>query len=63
MDAPKDDLTVQQAAAAMSCSEHTVLRLIADGLLSAYRLGGLRGHWRIRPQALDEFRKAQETPK
>ncbi len=63
MDAPKDDLTVQQASAIMSCSETTVIRLIGDGLLPAYRLGGLRGHWRIRPQALDEFRKAQENPK
>lgn len=36
----------------------TVRKLIASGDLKAYRLGGDRGPWRIRPEALRAYRGA-----
>ncbi|WP_442946361.1 helix-turn-helix domain-containing protein [Oerskovia sp. USHLN155] len=37
----------------------TVRKLIASGDLKAYRLGGDRGPWRIRPEALRAYREQQ----
>jgi excisionase family DNA binding protein len=49
-------LTVVEAAAKGDVHPETVKRWIASGKLQAFKYGG---HWRIRPQQIEEFLRAQ----
>ena len=49
-------LTVSDAATQCNVHTETVKRWIASGKLPAFKLGG---HWRIRPEQVDAFLKAQ----
>lgn len=53
------DLTVRDVADVLATSPETVRSLISSGALSAYRLSGARGPWRVTPDALDAYRTAQ----
>lgn len=53
------DLRTRAAAAELDTTPETVRHLIKSGALKAYRLRGTAGPWRIRPEALDEYREAQ----
>lgn len=55
------DLTVREAAAELSTSPYTVRALIRARELRAFKLRGDTGAWRIRPEALDEYRANQEA--
>jgi len=55
------DLTVGDAASDLHCSGQTVRLLIKSGDLRAFKLRGDRGPWRIRRDALDEYRANQEA--
>ncbi len=48
-------LTVREAAAALRLSPDSVYRLIQQGRLRAFRVGGGNGPLRIEPAAIDEL--------
>lgn len=54
-------LTVQEVAKLDSCSEKTVRRAIAAGLLEATRVGPGKRLWRITHRALAQYRRARST--
>jgi excisionase family DNA binding protein len=54
------DLTVKDVATELKTSPWTVRSLIASGELRAYRLHGDRSSFRIRPDALAEYRERRE---
>lgn len=55
------DLNTRQVAAEINASTETVRSLIASGALSAYRLNGVSGPWRVTPAAIDEYRDRQRN--
>jgi excisionase family DNA binding protein len=55
------DLTVRVTADELDCSDQTVRLLIRSGDLKAFRLRGTAGPWRIRREALEEYRARQEA--
>jgi excisionase family DNA binding protein len=54
-------LTVQDVADLDSCSEKTVRRAIASGLLEATRVGPGNRLWRITRRAHAQYRRARST--
>jgi excisionase family DNA binding protein len=54
-------LTVQEVAELDSCSERTVRRAIAAGLLEATRVGPGERLWRITRKAHAQYRRARST--
>ena len=54
-DAPRLVLTVNEAAALLSCSRSTVYRLCRDGMIRSVRLGAGQGGVRIPRTALEDF--------
>jgi len=52
-------LRPEDVAARWECSEATVRRMLRDGRLRGFRVGGKL--WRIRPEVVEEFECQNET--
>jgi excisionase family DNA binding protein len=57
-DVRQEYLTVREVAALLRASPRQVTRWLAAGLLRGKRRGG-RGYWLVRPEAVEEFTRAE----
>ncbi len=53
-------MTIAQAATRLACAVVTVRRLVRDGRIQSFRIGGAGGHIRISEQALQDYLKSVE---